>query len=172
MGKIKDIKNSIVKALEVLQYGDETAYAQVVSDTRPTFEQYPAARVILNGQPNEVSTNQQNERTAEFLVISYIQYESNPGQPGVEADPDNDVEGQPAVSGEAAAFDVGYDLTDLAVDALDNLEPKDENGKGFTVMTEPTQSGWEILETDAGNVLSIMATVRIRYSHDIVNNIG
>jgi hypothetical protein len=147
MGKIKDIKNAIVTALEGLQYGDETAYAEVVSDTRATFEQYPAARVILNGQPNEVSTNVQNERTAEFLVISYIQYESNP-------------------EGEAKAFDVAYDLNDLAVDVLDDLEP------GFTVITEPTQSGWEVLETDAGNVLSIMATVRIRYSHDIVNNIG
>ncbi len=98
---------------------------------------------MLNGQPNEVSTNVQNERTAEFLVISYVNYENNPDS-------------------EAAAFDVAYDLNDLAVDALDALEP------GFTVITQPTQSGWEVLETDAGNVLGIMATVRIRYSHDIV----
>ena len=144
MGKIKDIKSAIVTALQGLQYGDETAFAEVVSDSRPTFDNYPAARVILNGQPNEVSTNVQNERTAEFLVISYVQYEAN----------DYNAEG--------AAFDVGYDLTDLVVDIMDSLEP------GFTVITEPTQSGWEIVETSAGNVLVIMATVRIRYSHDIV----
>lgn len=146
MGKIKDIKNAIVAGLTGLQYGDETAYGQVVSDTRATFETYPAARVILNGQPNEVSTNVQNERTPEFLVITYIQYENTP-------------------AGEAAAFDVAYDLNDLVIDMLDDLTP------GFTVITQPTQSGWEVLETDAGNVLSIMATVRIRYSHDIVSNI-
>lgn len=144
MGKIKTIKDAIVTALEAIQYGNETAFAEVVSNTRPTFDNYPAARVVLNGQPNEVSTNVQNERTAEFLVISYVQYEAG----------DYNAEG--------AAFDVGYDLTDLVVDTIDSLEP------GFTVITEPTQSGWEIVESDAGNVLGIMATVRIRYSHDIV----
>jgi len=144
MGKLKTIKDAIVTALEALQYNNETAYAEVVSNTRPTFDQYPAARVIMNGQPNEISTNVQNERTAEYLVISYIQYEAG----------DYKAEGK--------AFDLGYELTDLAVDTLDALEP------GFTVITEPTTSGWEILETEAGNVLGIMATVRIRYSHDIV----
>lgn len=144
MGKLKDIKDAIVTGLTGLQYGDETAYAQVVSDTRATFDSYPAARVVLNGQPNEISTNKQNERTAEFLIISYVQYEANDA------------------NAEGAAFDIGYDLTDLAVDMLDALEP------GFTVITEPTQAGWEILETEAGNVLGIMATARIRYSHDIV----
>lgn len=144
MGKIKDIKDAIVQAITDLEYNNESAYAEVVSDSRPTFDQYPAARVILNGQPNEVSTNVQNERTAEFLVISYVQYEAG----------DYNAEG--------AAFDLGYELTDLIVDKMDALEP------GFTVITQPTQSGWEILETSAGNVLGIMATVRIRYSHDIV----
>lgn len=144
MGKIKTIKDAIVTTLEGLHYGNETAFAEVKSDSRPTFDNYPAARVILNGQPNEVSTNVQNERTAEFLVISYIQYEAN----------DYNAEG--------VAFDLGYELTDLVVDSMDGLEP------GFTVITEPTQSGWEIVETEAGNVLGIMATVRIRYSHDIV----
>jgi len=144
MGKLKDIKTTIVADLTALQYGDETAFAEVVSDTRATFNSYPAARVILNGQPNEISTNKQNERTAEYLIISYVQYEANDA------------------NAEGAAFDIGYDLTDLVIDKLDALQP------GFTVITQPTQAGWEILETEAGNVLGIMATARIRYSHDIV----
>lgn len=144
MGKLKDLKNAIQTALEGLEYGDETAFAEVVGDTRLTFDAYPAARIILNGQPNAISTNVQNERTAEFLVITYVQYEQN------------------NANAEGAAFDLAYDLNDLVVDAIDALEP------GFTVITEPTQSGWEVLETEAGNVLGIMATVRIRYSHDIV----
>lgn len=144
MGKLKDIKDAIQTALTALQYGDETAFAEVVGDTRATFDTYPAARVILNGQPNEVSTNVQNERTAEFLIICYVQYEAQ------------------KANAEGAAFDIGYDLNDLVVDAMDSLEP------GFTVMTMPTQSGWEIIESEAGNVLGIMVTVRIRYSHDIV----
>lgn len=148
MGKLKTLKDAIVTALTDLQYGDETAFGQVVADTRVSFDTYPAARVVLNGQPNEVSTNVQNERTAEFLVISYVKYEAN------------------NANAEGAAFDVAYDLNDLVVDALDALQP------GFTVITQPTQSGWEILETEAGSVLGIMATVRIRYSHDIVNTIG
>lgn len=150
MGKLKDIKNSIVTALEGLQYGDETAFSQVVADTRVTFDTYPAARVVLNGQPNEISTNVQNERTPEFLIISYVKYEAN----------DANAEGR--------AFDIAYDLNDLVIDVLDALEPEDEGGNKFTVITQPTQSGWEILETEAGSVLGIMATVRIRYSHDIV----
>lgn len=154
MGKVKDIKNSIVTLLEGLQYGDETAYGQVVSDTRVTFETYPAARVIMNGQPNEVSTNKQNERTPEFLIISYFQYEQTP-------------EGATVNEAEAAAFDLAYDFNDLVIDALDNLQPKDASNNPFTVITNPAQAGWEILETDAGNVLSIMATVGIRYSHDV-----
>ena len=109
MGKVKDIKNSIVTLLEGLQYGDETAYGQVVSDTRVTFETYPAARVIMNGQPNEVSTNKQNERTPEFLIISYFQYEQTP-------------EGATVNEAEAAAFDLAYDFNDLVIDALDNLQ--------------------------------------------------
>jgi hypothetical protein len=150
MGKLKDIKNSIKAGLEGLQYGDETAFAQVVSDTRASFDTYPAARVVLNGQPNEVSTNVQNERQPEFLIISYVQYEAQ----------DANAEGK--------AFDVGYDLTDLVVDMLDALEPQDGDGNKFTVITQPTTAGWEIIESSAGNVLGIMATVRIRYSHDIV----
>lgn len=154
MGKVKQIKNSIVALLTDLQYGDETAYGQVVSDTRVTFETYPAARVIMNGQPNEISTNKQNERTPEFLIISYFKYEQV-------------AEGETAYEAEAAAFDLAYDFNDLVIDALDNLQPKDESNNPFTVITKPAQAGWEILETDAGNVLSIMATVGIRYSHDV-----
>lgn len=141
MGRIKDIKNAIVAQLTTLQYGDETAYGQVVSDTRPSFETYPAARVIMNGQPNEVSTNKQNERTVEFLVISYFEYKG--------------------LENEATAFDLAYDFNDLVIDTLDELQP------GFTVITEPTQSTWEVIETKTGNILSIMATVRIKYSHDV-----
>lgn len=148
MGKLKDIKNAIVTALEAITIGEdsteETVFAEVVSDTRASFSGYPAARVILNGQPNEFSTNRQNERTAEYLIISYVQYEANDA------------------NAEGAAFDLAYDINDLVVDKMDALEP------GFTVITQPTQSGWEIIETEAGNVLSIMATVRIGYSHDIV----
>lgn len=148
MGKLKTIKSAIVTALQGLTLGEdstvESAFAEVVSDTRPTFDSYPAARVILNDQPNEISTNVQNERTAVFIVATYVQYEAN------------------NANAEGAAFDLGYDLNDLVVDAMDALEP------GFTVITQPTQSGWEIMETEAGNVLGIMATVRIRYSHDIV----
>lgn len=144
MGKLKDIKNAIVTGLTNLQYGDETAFSEVVSDTRATFDTYPAARVVLNGQPNEISTNKQNEREPEYLVISYVQYEANDA------------------NAEGAAFDIAYDLTDLVIDMLDGLQP------GFTVITKPAQAGWEILETEAGNVLGIMATVRISYSHDIV----
>ena len=144
MGKLKDIKDAIQTALGELQYGDETAFAEIVGDTSPTFNSYPAARVILNDQPNEISTNVQNERTAVFLVITYVQYEANDA------------------NAEGAAFDLAYDLNDLVVDKMDALEP------GFTVITQPTQSGWEILETEAGNVLGVIATVRIRYSHDIV----
>lgn len=150
MGKLKDIKNSIKTGLEGLQYDSETAFAEVVADTRATFDNYPAARVILNGQPNEVSTNVQNERQPEYLIISYVQYEAN------------------NANAEGKAFDVGYDLTDLVIDMLDALEPEDEDGNKFTVITQPAQAGWEIVETEAGNVLGIMATVRIRYSHDIV----
>lgn len=150
MGKLKDIKNSIKTGLEGLQYDSETAFAEVVADTRATFDNYPAARVILNGQPNEVSTNVQNERQPEYLIISYVQYEAN------------------NANAEGKAFDVGYDLTDLVIDMLDALEPEDEDGNKFTVITQPAQAGWEIVETAAGNVLGIMATVRIRYSHDIV----
>lgn len=147
MGVIKTIKNSIKTKLEGLQYGDETAFAEVVSDTRISFDKYPAAAVIMNGQPNRVSTNKQNERTVEFLIICYIQYEALPAN-------------------ESAAFDLAYDFNDLVVDALDDLTVA-----GVTLITEPTQSGWEIYESAAGNVLGIMATVRIRYSHDIVNGI-
>lgn len=144
MGKLKDIKSAIVTALTDLQYGDETAFAEVVSDTRPSFDQYPAARVILNSQPNEFSTNRQNERTAVFDVYCYVQYEQN------------------NYNAEGKAFDVAYDLNDLVVDKIDALSP------GFTVITQPTQSGWEIMESEAGNVLGVIATVRIGYSHDIV----
>lgn len=141
MGQIKDIKNAIVTKLTALQYNGETAYGQVVSDTRPSFETYPAARVIMNGQPNEVSTNKQNERTPEFLIISYFEYKG--------------------LENEAAAFDLAYDFNDLVIDAMDELQP------GFTVITQPTQSTWEIIDTKTGSILSIMATVRIRYSHDV-----
>lgn len=141
MGQIKDIKNAIVAKLVALQYDGETAYGQVVSDTRPSFETYPAARVIMNGQPNEVSTNKQNERTPEYLIISYFKYDG--------------------LENEAAAFDLAYDFNDLVINALDDLQP------GFTVITQPTQSTWEIIETKTGNILSIMATVRVRYSHDL-----
>lgn len=141
MGKIKGIKDAIVTTLQTLQYNGETAYGQVVSDTRPSFETYPAARVILNGQPNEVSTNRQNERTTEFLVISYFEYKG--------------------LENEATTFDLAYDFNDLVIDALDALQP------GFTVITQPVQSTWEIIETKTGNILSIMATVRISYSHDV-----
>ena len=147
MGIIRTIKDSIVTKLTGLQYGDETAFAEVVSDTRISFDQYPAAAVVMNGQPNNVSTNKQNERTVEFLVICYIQYEAQPAN-------------------ESTAFNMAYDFNDLVVDALDDLEIP-----GVTIITEPTQSGWEIYESAAGNVLGIMATVRIRYSHDIVNGI-
>lgn len=153
MGKLKDIKNSIIASLEGLQYGDETAFTEVVGDTRASFNGYPAARVVLNGQPNEVSTNQQNERTPEFLIITYVQYEAQ------------------KANAEGKAFDIGYDLTDLVIDQLDDLVPEDENGEKFTVITRPAQAGWEIVESEAGNVLGIMATVRISYSHDIVNNL-
>lgn len=141
MGKIKEIKNAIKTSLTSLQYGDETAFAEVVADTRASFEQYPAARVVLNGQPNEVSTNKQNERTPSFLIISYVQYES--------------------AASEEQAFDIAYDLTDLVTDAMDALQPP------FTVITKPAQAGWEIIETEAGNILAIMTTVDIKYSHDV-----
>lgn len=145
MGVIKTIKDSIVTKLTGLQYGDETAFAEVVSDTRVSFDKYPAAAVIMNGQPNQTSTNRQNERTVEFLVISYIQYEALPAN-------------------ETTAFNLAYDFTDLVVDAMDEL-----TAPGVTLITEPTQSGWEIYESSAGNVLGIMATVRVRYSHDIAS---
>lgn len=145
MGKIKDIKNAIVAGLEGLQYNSESAYGQVVSDTRVEFDNYPAARVVINGQPNEVSTNVQNERTPEFLIISYFEYKG--------------------IENEATAFDLAYDFNDLVIDMLDDLEP------GFTVITQPTQSGWEVIEGEAGNVLCIMATARIKYSHDIASNV-
>lgn len=145
MGAIKQIKDAIVTGLEGLQYNSETAYGQVVSDTRVDFDSYPAARVILNGQPNEVSTNVQNERTPEFLIISYFEYKG--------------------IENEATAFDLAYEFNDLVIDMLDELEP------GFTVITQPTQSGWEVIEGEAGNVLCIMATARIRYSHDIVSTV-
>ena len=142
MGKIKDLKDAIVTALQALQYEGESAYGEVVSDTRLTFETYPAARVIMNGQPNEVGSNVQNDRNVQFLVISYFSYENNP-------------------TSEAAAFDLAYDFNDLVIDMLDELQPP------FTVITKPTQSGWEVLETEAGNQLGIVANVEISYSKDI-----
>lgn len=144
MGKLKDLKNAIKTSLEGIQYNGQTLFAEVVADTRASFNSYPAARIVLNGQPNEISTNVQNERTAEFLIIVYIQYEAN------------------KANAEGVAFDRGYDFNDLVVDNLDALQP------GFTVITQPVQSGWEIIESEAGNVLGIMVTARIRYSHDIV----
>lgn len=147
MGKMRSLKDGLMTVLAAMPAtSDGTKLQQVIDNTSLMFDKYPSAAVLPNNQVNATLATHQNERTASYVVLVYLQLEDSP-------------------DGESTTYNTMYDLMDIIVDGLDGASYNFGYG---TLILESKYAGYEVsAESKAGAILVLRIDVDIRYSKDI-----
>jgi hypothetical protein len=151
-GKSKRIKNALVSVLTAITYNDESAFTQVLDNSRNVFDSYPNVQVLPGDVSNEKTTTGQTDRTPAYIIRIRIPLED-------------------ANQTQSTAYDHMYDLTDLVLDELDTSDHdstlNDIDPTLGVYMMDATRGDWMVVPSSGGDTLLCDVNVQVTYSKDL-----